>query len=335
MERGHNMPQSEDALVDQLTRQISVDVVIPVYNECDCIEEMIQRLNKIRESDERYVYSFIFVDDGSSDGTDQIILRYAKQQKHIKFLQLSRNFGHQAGVTCGLDFASADYVAIIDSDLQDPPELIPQMVDRATQGVDVVYGKRIGRMGETWFKRATASMFYRLIRSMCRVDIPTDAGDFRVISRKVVLTFRQMRESHRFIRGMVPWAGFPSESFEYCRDRRFAGVTKYPLYKMIRFALDAIFSFSRTPLRLASMLGLGLVTFGLIVGAILVYLRFFTEYSVPGITAVILVVVFMTGVQSLILGVMGEYLGRIFEEVKARPIYVLRNYSNLDIVTRD
>jgi polyisoprenyl-phosphate glycosyltransferase len=308
---------------------IRVDVVVPVYQEADCLDELLRRLLDLRSRVPAWEMRFILVNDGSRDRSQEILERHAAANPCVQVIKLSRNFGHQAAVTAGLDQADADWVAIIDADLQDPPEHIRPMVERAMQGYDVVYGQRSRREGETLFKRATASVFYGLIRRLCQVDIPPETGDFRVIGRRVVRALREMREQHRFIRGLVPWVGFRAVAYPYDRDQRFAGATKYPLVKMLKFALDAVFSFSNYPLRLATWLGLLMAGFGAVIGLVLLYLRLFTPYTVPGITAVILIVVIMVGLQNIALGIVGEYVGRIFEEVKRRPLYVVEHTVNL------
>jgi glycosyltransferase involved in cell wall biosynthesis len=312
-----------------LPKKESLEIVVPVYNEESCLDEMVGRLLRLREALPDTETRFIFVNDGSQDRSAEILNRYAESQAFIQVLHLSRNFGHQAAVTAGLDTADADYVAIIDADLQDPPELLAEMLARARQGFDVVYGKRQERKGESWAKKLTAKLFYRLLSGLCDIEIPADTGDFRLISRKLLVVLKQMREKHRFIRGMVPWAGFRSTPFLYDRDKRYAGETKYPLKKMVKFALDAIFSFSNVPLRFATYLGLGIVGLGVLGGIIILYLRLFTTLSVPGISAVILTVIIMGGFQIIMLGIIGEYIGRIFEESKKRPLYVIADRRNI------
>lgn len=255
---------------------------------------------------------------------------YAEDFPFVRVLDFSRNFGHQIAVTAGLDFADADYIGIIDADLQDPPELLESMYRKVLEGPDMVYGKRLSRKGETWFKKASARTFYLLLSRMCHVEIPQDTGDFRLFSRRVHVALKSMREQHRFLRGMVPWVGFSSEPVCYHRDQRYAGETKYPLRRMIRFALDAIFSFSKAPIRIATYTGISIVCFAIIGGIFLLYLRLFTSYHVPGITAAILTVILLGGIQIIMLGIIGEYIGRIFEESKNRPLYFVRSSLNFD-----
>jgi dolichol-phosphate mannosyltransferase len=222
-----------------------------------------------------------------------------------------------------------DYVAVIDADLQDPPELIADMYRLALTGFDVVYGKRRARAGETLFKKATAAAFYRLLNYMCEIDIPSDTGDFRLMSRKVVESFKQLRERHRFVRGMVPWLGYKAVPLEYDRAERFAGETKYPLSKMLLFATNAILSFSSKPLTMAIRLGFMTIFVGLAGGAYMLYLKLFTSIPVPGLTAILLSIALFSGVQILLIGVVGEYIARIFEEIKGRPLYLVAETINI------
>jgi dolichol-phosphate mannosyltransferase len=309
---------------------MTLSVVVPIYNEVDCFPALLERLLALVPRIAPDTMEILFVNDGSTDGTDTLLVEAAERHPIVKVLHFSRNFGHQAALTAGLDYADGDFVCIIDADLQDPPEIIPDMLQRAREGFDIVYGKRRQRAGETLFKRATAALFYRLLGLMCGVEIPKDTGDFRVVTRRVVEAFRRMREKHRFIRGMVPWLGFRSTPFLYDRQHRAAGTTKYSLTKMIRFAMDAMLSFSNFPLRFATILGL-LMTAVSAVGMIVdVYLRFFTRYAIPGISAVIFLILLTTGVQCIILGMIGGYIGRIFEETKHRPLYIVAATANVE-----
>ena len=308
----------------------TLDIIVPIYNEQECIPELMRRLILLKKRMHlRADLRFIFVNDGSKDKSLKLLSDYANKYSFVKIINFSRNFGHQLAVTAGVDYADADYVVIIDADLQDPPEVIDEMYKKAKSGYNIVYGQRIKRKGETLFKKATASLFYIFINKMCDIEIPLDTGDFRLIDKKVVATLRSMREKHRFIRGMVPWMGFKSYPFRYHRDERFAGKTKYPLRKMIKLAKDAIFSFSDKPLRVATYFGFGVITLGMLSLLLILYLRLFTTYYVSGLTAVIALIVILSGVQILIMGVMGEYIGRIFEESKKRPLYIVESVKNL------
>lgn len=306
-----------------------VSIVVPVFNEEECIVETLRRLVNVRlQLALEAEVEFIFVDDGSKDRSLTILRQMAELNKFIKIISFSRNFGHQIAITAGIDASHGDFVAVIDADLQDPPELITEMFRIALTGVDVVYGKRKSRAGETFFKKTTASVFYRLLNYMCDVEIPTDTGDFRLMSRKVVNAFKQMRERHRFVRGMVPWLGFKSVAMEYERDERFAGVTKYPLKKMILFATNAILSFSSKPLTLALRLGAFTIFIGFMGGLYALYLKLFTNIPIPGFTALLLSIILFSGIQIFLIGVVGEYIARIFEEIKGRPLYLIAESIN-------
>ena len=312
-----------------IERQL-LSVVVPVYNEEESIVETVKRLQKLRDDLAQEVsVELIFVDDGCKDKTLTHLRIFAEQSQSVKIISLSRNFGHQIAITAGIDLAAGDYVAVIDGDLQDPPELIADMYRKALTGFDVVYGKRRTRTGETIFKKVTAAGFYRLLNYMCEIDIPTDTGDFRLMSRKVVDAFKQMRERHRFVRGMVPWLGFKSVPLEYDRSERFAGETKYPLKKMIAFAINAILSFSSKPLTIAIRLGILTIFAGLVGAGYMLYLKFFTNIPLPGLTAILLSIVLFSGVQILLIGVVGEYIARIFEEIKGRPLYLVTETINI------
>lgn len=308
----------------------TLSVVVPVFNEEESIAETVRRLLTLRESLASEIdVELVFVDDGSKDGSLSQLRRLASETPSVKVIALSRNFGHQVAITAGIDLARGDYVAVIDADLQDPPELIADMFRLAETGYDVVYGVRRVRPGETAFKRATAAGFYRVLRYMCDIDIPADAGDFRLMSRRVVDAFKQLRERHRFVRGMVPWLGYRSSPLVYDRAERFAGTTKYPFRKMMAFATNAILSFSSKPLTMAIRLGVVTILAGGAGGGYMLYLKIFTGKPVPGLTAILLSIVVFSGVQIVLIGLVGEYIARIFEEVKARPLYLVAETINL------
>lgn len=292
----------------------TLDIIVPVYNEESCINETIKRLENVRENlNSELDVNFVFVNDGSKDETANIITTYGQNNKYVKLINFSRNFGHQIAVTAGLDNTNADYVAIIDADLQDPPELIIDMYNKTKDGYDIVYGKRLKRENETAFKKFTAFAFYRVLNYMCDIDIPKDTGDFRLMTKPVVDTLKNMPEHHRFIRGMVPWTGFKSTPIMFNRDERFAGETKYPLSKMLKLASNAIFSFSTKPLKVFYVIGI-----------LLLFL------AILNISNVYLTSLFLVGALQLFgMGLLGEYLGRIFDDVKDRPLYVVKNKINL------
>lgn len=301
-----------------------LSVIVPCYNEEAVLRELHQRLATMLEQIDTSSYEIIYVDDGSADETPQIIRELLMDDEHVRVLRLSRNFGHQVAVTAGLEHASGDGVLVIDADLQDPPEVIPEMVARWRDGYDVVYGMRINRAGETAFKLWTAKTFYRLLNHLSGIKMPLDVGDFRLLDRKVVNALLAMPERDRFLRGMVSWVGFRQVAVLYDRAPRLAGASKYPLLKMIRFAADGILSFSFMPLRLATWTGfiaIGIALAGIIYA---VLLRFLTDDWVRGWASLFVAVLFMGGVQLITLGIIGEYIGRIYGEVKQRPLYFLQ-----------
>lgn len=301
-----------------------LSIVVPCYNEEEVINATLDRLTEECDRLDNLSAEIICVDDGSRDGTLEILADRATGDPRIRVLALSRNFGHQIAVTAGVDNANGDAVVIIDADLQDPPELIHEMVAKWREGYDVVYGRRMERPGETPFKLATARAFYRILNRLSEVPIPLDTGDFRLIGREVVDALRDMPERDRFLRGMVSWVGYKQYALEYTRAERFAGVTKYPLRKMLRFAADGIFSFSRRPLQFSMALGMlssGMALLGIVYA---LSLRLFTDIWVEGWTALFIAVMFFGGVQLLCIGILGEYVGRIYAETKNRPLYFVQ-----------
>ena len=302
----------------------SLDIIVPVYEE-ECIEQTISRLTGVRESlyNELDV-NFIFVDDGSQDKSLAILEEYASKNPYIKALSFSRNFGHQFAVSAGLDYAKGDYVAIIDADLQDPPELIKDMYEKTKEGYQVVYGKRLKRRKESAFKKFTAFAFYRVFDSLCQIKVPTDTGDFRLITREVADALKNMPEKHRFIRAMVPWVGFNSTPLYYNRDERFAGVTKYPLSKMLKLASDGILSFSTKPIKFIHILA----GFSMLISVLLLVTGLFW-YNAFLLCLLAGLIFFVGALQLFAIGIVGEYVGRIFEEVKNRPIYIVQKKINI------
>jgi polyisoprenyl-phosphate glycosyltransferase len=300
---------------------VTLSVVVPIFNEEGTVGELHARLTAaVAELDS---YELVLVDDGSTDASWELLTALAAEDPHLRLVRLSRNFGHQVALTAGVDAARGDAIVTIDGDLQDPPEVIPELVTRWREGFDVVYGVRVAREGETRYKLWTARLFYQLIRRMSPVDIPQDAGDFRLLSRRAADAFRSMPERARFIRGMTSWVGFKQVGVPYRREARYAGTTKYPTRKMLRFATDAITSFSTTPLRIVSGIGFVLVAFCGVYLAYAVYKRFLTDDTVEGWTTVIVLVLLIGGAQLIGLGVIGQYVGRIYEEAKNRPLYVV------------
>jgi glycosyltransferase involved in cell wall biosynthesis len=301
-----------------------LSVVAPVYNEEELIDAFVERATAaIADHD----FELILVNDGSADSTPQRLDRIAERDPRIRVVHLSRNFGHQAALTAGLEHAIGDVVAMIDADLQDPPELIPEMLARWREGADVVYAVRREREGETAFKLATASLFYRLFGKLAQVDLEPNSGDFRLLDRKALDALLSMTERSRFLRGMTVWVGFSQTAISYERDARAAGETKYTLRKMLRFSLDAIASFSHLPLQLATYIGLISATIAFIAIPVVVALHFAGSY-LPGFGSLTIAILLLGGIQLIALGVIGEYVGRIYDEVKHRPLYIVREERN-------
>jgi dolichol-phosphate mannosyltransferase len=305
-----------------------LSIVIPVFNEEINIHPMYDRLLSSL-SDKVGSLEILYVDDGSADASWEKISELATRDPRVRGVRFARNFGHQAALTAGVDVARGQAVVIIDGDMQDPPEVIPEMVDRWREGFEVVYGQRESREGETWFKLATASAFYRVLRGITNVDIPVDTGDFRLMGPRAVAAFRAMPERNRFIRGLVSWIGFPQTAVKYQRQARQAGGTKFPVRKMTRFALDGITSFSFFPLRLATWTGFGVSIFAFLYIVVVLILKAI-GVSWLGYTSLMASILFLGGVQLLMIGIMGEYLARIFDEVKRRPLYLVGERTDGD-----
>lgn len=299
-----------------------ISAVVPLFNEEENLRPLHQRLTKVLLKIGK-PYEIVLVDDGSSDRSFEIMRELAGHDPCVRGIGLSRNFGHQTALTAGLDASRGEVVVMMDADLQDPPELLPRMLRKYEQGYDMVYAVRSTREGETWFKKLTASVFYRLLYSMTQIDIPLDTGDFRLVSRNVLDGLSQVRERNRFLRGLFSWVGYRSAGVKYKRAARERGVTKYPVRKMIRFALDGITSFSTTPLQIAMWLGFASAGFGLLYGLRVLWV-WMKMQTVPGWASLSVLILFFGGVQLITLGILGEYIGRIFEEVKQRPLYLVR-----------
>jgi len=300
-----------------------VSLVVPCFNEEEVIEETHRRLVALAESQSTYAFEFLFVDDGSRDNTPQLLHRIVAADPRAQALFFSRNFGHQLAVTAGIDEARGDAVVLLDADLQDPPEVVAEMLAKWRDGWQVVYGVRAEREGESYFKLLTAHLFYRVLNYLSDTPIPLDTGDFRLMDRTVVEVLRNMPERDRFVRGMVSWVGFRQLALPYRRVARFAGTSKYPLRKMIRFATNGIISFSMRPLKLA--IDVGLLCAGLACAGIIWALaeRLLTHNWVPGWTATIISIFFLGGIQLVCTGILGEYIGRTYMQTKNRPLYVI------------
>jgi len=301
---------------------LKLSVVIPCFNESQSIHELHKRVSEICNTVVSQDYELILVNDGSKDNTWQLMCEIAKNDRRLLAINLSRNYGHQIALTAGLELAKGIRILILDADLQDPPDLLPKMMDKMDLGADVVYGQRIARTGETVFKKASSYLFYRFLNSLVDVYIPNDTGDFRLMSRRALEVLNSMPEQHRFIRGMVSWIGLKQEPIFYERAARYAGQTNYPLSKMIKFAIDAITSFSIKPLRMATYLGIftSLIS---IISMIYILINYFIGRSVEGWTSLALIVMALGSLQLVMIGVIGEYLGRLYLEVKGRPLYVI------------
>lgn len=306
-----------------------LSIVVPVFNESEVIDAFYERTRKVVNLLDFLSYEIIFVDDGSKDDSYKKLLNLADLDPQVRIIKFSRNFGHQIAITAGIDFAQGDAVVIIDADLQDPPEVIEKFIEKWKEGYEVVYGIREKREGETILKILTAALFYRILKALVKIDIPVDTGDFRLISKRVVKRVKKLRETDRFVRGLISWVGFKQTGILYTRDKRYAGETKYPYRKMIKFAFDGITSFSTIPLKLASWLGY-LASSLAFLYACSVFIQKALGYTVQGWATIMVGLLFLGGVQLICLGIIGEYIGRIFNEVKRRPMYVIEQTHNLE-----
>lgn len=305
----------------------TLSLVLPIYNEEAVLPELHARLQtfltELTSSGRVETAEVVFVNDGSRDDSMRLLREYARVDTRYRVLSFARNFGHQKAITAGIDRARGEAVVIMDADLQDPPEVVLRMIDKWREGFDVVYAKRGKREGESWFKLLTAAAFYRLFAAMIPIAVPLDTGDFRLMGRNVVLALRKLRETHRFVRGMVSWVGFRQTGITYDRAARFAGETKYPLRKMLAFAADGIASFSVAPLRFATWIGILSGVLSVVYGGVSVFAYYVLGRNVPGWTTLVLLIVFSFSVELFLIGILGDYVGRIYEEVKRRPLYVI------------
>lgn len=306
-----------------------LSLVLPVFNEEAVIDELGRRLTAFL-GEVGATWEVVFVDDGSNDRSRELLTVLCQGNPRFKLVGLSRNFGHQLAITAGMDYALGEAVVVMDADLQDPPEVVAEMLLKYRQGYDVVYGVRRRRHGETLFKRFTAAGYYRLLQAMVGVPIPVDAGDFRLMSRRVIAALQALRETNRFVRGMVSWVGFRQTAVHYDRPERFAGDTHYPLRKMLRFAFDGITSFSTVPLKVATWLGVFAGMVGVLVAVWAAYSKFVAHATLPGWTAIMVAVCLAASAQLLMIGVLGDYIGRIYEEVKRRPLYIVADEVNVE-----
>lgn len=309
--------------------QAKYSIIVPMFNEEEVIEHTYAQLKSVMDGYGES-YEIIFVNDGSRDRTVEIVDSICQNDNHVRLVNFSRNFGHQIAITAGMDYAKGEAIIIIDADLQDPPEVMLQMIEKWKEGYEVVYGKRLKRKGETLFKKTTARMFYRTMRSMTNFDIPMDTGDFRLIDRKVCDVLRGLKEKNRFVRGLVSWVGFRQTMVEYVREERFAGVTKYPLKKMISFAVDGITSFSYKPLRIATYVGFAISATSFIYLLVILLQKLFTTANLPGWTTIVAINLLFNGIILILLGLIGEYIGRIYDESKNRPLYIVRETQGFE-----
>jgi len=303
--------------------KITFSIIAPIYNEKESLPELYRRVKKVMTS-ARKSWELILVDDGSTDGSTDLIRELAQKDKHVRPVIFARNFGHQIAITAGWDYSRGDAVVIIDADLQDPPELILEMARKWREGYEVVYAVRSEREGESWFKLWTASLFYRVIYRITDVEMPVDTGDFRLMDRKVVNVLKSMRERHRFPRGMSAWVGFKQTGVEYKRAARHAGETKYPFRKMLRLALNAVTGFSYFPLQVATYIGFISAAVAALAIPVVIYMRVNGSQAFTGQATTLISVLFLGGVQLISLGILGEYIGRLYDEAKGRPLYIVR-----------
>jgi len=302
---------------------ITYSIVAPVYNEIDNLPVLHQRVKEVMDSTGE-PWELVLVDDGSTDGSSDVVRELAKEDKHVRPVIFARNFGHQIAITAGWDYARGEAVVIIDADLQDPPEVILDLAKKWKEGYEVVYAVRAEREGESWFKLWTASLFYRLIHTITDVNIPLDTGDFRLMDRSVVDVLKTMRERHRFPRGMSAWVGFKQVGVEYKRAARRAGETKYPFRKMLKLALNAITGFSYFPLQVATYIGFFAAGIAILAIPVVIYMRITGSQAFYGQATTLISVLFLGGVQLISLGILGEYIGRLYDEAKGRPLYIVR-----------
>jgi len=308
----------------------TLNIIIPVYNEEENILALFKRLEFVRHSLIDLKVQYYFINDGSTDNTFNIMQELSLKNDHLKVISFTRNFGHQNALSCGIDCSDSDYVVTIDADLQDPPELISKMYSSCTNNIDVVYARRNKREGESFFKLITAKFFYKFLNFLCDLEIPQDTGDYRLISRRVVIEFKKYKEKHKFIRGLIPWLGFKSTQVLYDRDKRYAGKTKYSLSAMFNFALNAILSFSIKPIEYFSKLGLFFILSSFFYGVFILYKKLILNELIPGFAPIFLSIIFFGGFNLLFLGIVGYYVAKIFEQTRDRPNYIIDKKLNIE-----
>ncbi len=312
-----------------MDKQPVYSIIAPIYNEVGNLQELYRRVKETMDTTGE-TWELLLVDDGSTDGSTDEIRKIASHDEHLKPIIFARNFGHQIAVTAGLDYALGQAVVIIDSDLQDPPEVILELISKWKEGHEVVYAQRTEREGESWFKLITAKLFYRIVYRITDVNIPMDTGDFRLLDRKVADVLKGMRERHRFLRGMSTWVGFKQTGVTYRRAARYSGATKYPIKKMVKFASDAITSFSYFPLQMAMYLGFFSAGISILAIPVVIIVRIIGDHAFFGQASTLIAVLFLGGVQLISLGILGEYIGRLYDEAKGRPLYIVREEPKQD-----
>lgn len=303
-----------------------ISIIFPIYNEEDNLQELFQSVDKTLSTSGK-AYELIFVNDGSTDNSVHILEDlYQKNKGKVKVVHFARNFGHQLALSAGFKHCKGRAAVVMDADLQDPPETILDFIDEWEKGSEIVYGVRAERQGETFFKKATASLFYKLIRGISGIDIPENAGDFYLLDRRIVDILNSLKERHRFLRGLIAWVGYKRTAVSYVRKPRHAGETKYPFWKMFKFSLDAITSFSFAPLKLVSFLGMVFSGVAFLAILIIIYMKLFTDQTITGWSSLMAVILFIGGVQLLAIGIIGEYVARIGDDVKERPLYTIKDF---------
>ena len=304
-------------------------VIVPLYNEEAVVQDSYKRIREVMDTTGES-YEIIFVNDGSRDSTYEKVREILKNDKNVRLISFSRNFGHQSAITAGMDYCTGQAVIVIDADLQDPPEVMLKMIEKWKEGYEVVYGKRIKRKGETLFKKATAKIFYRILSKTTDVEIPIDTGDFRLIDRKVCDALKAMPERNRYVRGLISWLGFRQTGVEFVREKRLAGETKYSMKKMFKLAWDGITAFSNAPLKLATYIGVSISAVSFLYLLVVICQKLFTDTTVQGWASLVAISLFFNGVILIVLGIIGEYIRRIYDEAKGRPIYIISEKIGFD-----
>lgn len=305
-----------------------ISILIPAYNEQEVLKPLYNRLKKLADNNQDYNFEFMFINDGSHDKTIEIIKDYAQKDKRVAYVDLSRNFGKEIAMAAGFDYVTGDATVIIDADLQDPPELIPQMIKYWEKGYDDVYAKRNSRKGETWLKKNSSKAYYQILQKSTNIPIQIDTGDFRLLDRRCIEALKEIRESQRYTKGMFSWIGYKKKEITYDRDPRVAGTTKWNYRKLINFAIDGITSFTTAPLRISSVLGFLVSIIAFIFIVVIITKTILFGDNVAGYPSLMAVILFLGGLQLLSLGIIGEYIGRIFIETKKRPLYLVEEYHN-------